>query len=592
VRGPGDRASKHHNSREPTQSKDAEGHASAPSQSSEGAAVPPGSWSSARAHMPHVREPRDLANAPEQSTEQATSLGEQPKMDAAHREESDAVVVPKKSPNAWVTPAEAMEGRAAANEEMRARTPGPDSDPACWAHAIERIGRVARERKGERFITLLSHMKAPLLKEAYMRLRKNAAAGVDGETWESYGDGLDARLLDLEGRIHRGSYHPQPVRRVHIPKTDGKMRPLGIPTLEDKIVQQAARMLMEPIYERSVFVGVSYGYRPGRSQHDALDALSVALGRRVSWVLDGDIQSFFDTIDHDWMQRFIEERIADKRFVRLLMKMLRAGVMEDRVVHDVEEGTPQGGIISPLLANIYLHYVMDRWVLHWRKTQARGEVYYLRYADDFVMAFQHRDDANAARTLIARRLKEHQLTLHPEKTRVIRFGRFAPKDAHLDGRTKPETFTFLGLTHICAADEKGNVKIVRRTSRKKRRAKLAALRDKIRARRHEPVADQHRWLSAVLVGHYRYYGVPGNAYALRSFRYEVWSAWIRTLARRSQRARWKAGKLARHCARFPLPNPKLAHPNPRARFMTRRLEGGSPVREIRTPGSVRGAPSR
>ena len=591
MRGPGDGAPKRHDLREPTQSKDAEGHAAAPSQSSKGADVPPGSWSSARAHMPPVREPRDLVIAPEQLAEQATSLGEQPKMDAGSREESDEVVVPKKSPNSRVTPEEAMEGRTSANEEMRARTPGPDSDPECWAHAIERIGRVASERKGERFTTLLSHMKAPLLKEAYQRLRKNAAAGVDGETWESYGDGLDARLLDLEGRIHRGSYHPQPVRRVHIPKTDGKMRPLGIPTLEDKIVQQAARMLMEPIYERSEFIGVSYGYRPGRSQHDALDALAVALMRRVSWVLDGDIQAFFDTIDHGWMQRFIEERIADSRFVRLLMKMLRAGVMEERVVRDVEEGTPQGGIISPLLANIYLHYALDRWVLHWRKTEARGEVYYLRYADDFVMAFQHRDDANAARTLVARRLKEHQLTLHPEKTRVLRFGRFAPKDAHLDGRTKPETFTFLGLTHICAVGKDGVVRIVRRTSRKKRRAKLAAVRDEIRARRHEPVADQHRWLSAVLVGHYRYYGVPGNEYALASFRHGVWTAWVRTLARRSQRARWKAGKLALHCARFPLPHAKLAHPNPRARFTTRRLGGGSPVREIRTPGSVRGAPS-
>jgi len=507
--------------------------------------------------------------APVQSTEQATSLGEQPKTEAGSREESDEVVVPKKSSNSRVTPEETMEERTSANEEMRERKPGPDPDPGSWAHAIERIGRVASERKGERFTTLLSHMKAPLLKEAYLRLRKNAAAGVDGETWESYGDGLDARLEGLEGRIHRGSYHPQPVRRVHIPKTDGKMRPLGIPTLEDKIVQQAARMLMEPIYERSVFVGVSYGYRPGRSQHDALDALAVALTQRVSWVLDGDIQAFFDTIDHGWMQRFIEERIADTRFVRLLMKMLRAGVMEDRVVRDVEEGTPQGGIISPLLANIYLHYALDRWVLSWRKTEARGDVFYVRYADDFVMAFQHRDDANTARVLMARRLREYQLTLHPEKTRVIRFGRFAPKDAHLDGRTKPETFTFLGLTHICATGKDGVVRIVRRTSRKKRRAKLAALRDEIRARRHEAVADQHRWLSAMLTGHYRYYGVPGNVHALRSFRYEVWSAWIRALARRSQRARWKAGKLARHCARFPLPNPKLTQPNPRARFMTR-----------------------
>lgn len=254
-----------------------------------------------------------------------------------------------------------MEGRPAANEKMRTRKPGPAPEPGNWAHAIERIGRVARERKGERFTTLLGHMRVPLLQEAYMRLRKDAATGVDGVTWQAYGKDLAARLQDLENRIHRGSYHPQPVRRVHIPKADGSMRPLGIPTVEDKIVQQAARMLMEPIYENGEFLGVSYGFRTGRSQHDALDALANAIIRhKVNWIIDADLQAFFDTIEHVWMQRFVEERISDRRFVRLIMKMVRAGVIADGTFEEVEEGTPQGGIISPLLANIYLHWVLDR----------------------------------------------------------------------------------------------------------------------------------------------------------------------------------------------------------------------------------------
>jgi group II intron reverse transcriptase/maturase len=479
-----------------------------------------------------------------------------------------------------------MERRIAANEEMRSRKLGPAPEPGNWAHAIERIGRVATERKAERFTTLMGHLKVPLLKEAYQCLRKDAATGVDGESWQQYGEDLDVRLHDLEGRLHRGSYHPQPVRRVHIPKADGTTRPLGIPSVEDKVVQQAARMLMEPIYEKSEFVGFSYGFRPDRSPHDALDALFVVLFRRVSWVLDADIRSFFDTIDHGVMQRLIELRISDKRFVRLIMKMIRAGVMEEGKVEDVDAGTPQGGIISPLLANIYLHYVLDRWVLDWRRTKARGEVYYVRYADDFVMAFQYEGDARKMHAAIAARLAAHALTLHPEKTRVIRFGRFAP-----DERVRPETFTFLGFTHICVKDKEGQYHVVRRTSRKKRAAKIALLRPQIRARRHELVKDQHRWLCSVLRGHYAYYGVRDNQRAMSSFRFAVRRMWIAALARRSQRARWNAEKLALHDARFPLPWERITQQHPVQRFKARGLGGGSPVRENRTPGSVRGAAS-
>jgi group II intron reverse transcriptase/maturase len=410
-------------------------------------------------------------------------------------------------------------------------------------------------------------MKAPLLKEAYVRLRKDAATGIDGETWAAFGEGLDERLRDLEGRVQRGSYHPQPVRRVYIPKADGRKRPLGIPAIEDKVVQQAARMLMEPVYEKGAFLGFSYGFRPGRSPHRALDALYVAIDhRKVNWVLDADIRAFFDTIEHAWMQKFIEHRIGDERFVRLLMKWLHAGVMEDGALREVTEGTPQGGIISPLLANVYLHYALDLWVQQWRKRHARGEMYFVRYADDFVMGFQHEQDARSMREALASRLASFGLELHPDKTRVIRFGRFARDRCAREGRSKPETFDFLGFTHICGKTRKGGFVLLRRTSRKKRQAKLVQLRDQMRRRRHQAVEAQYRWLRAVLEGHAQYYGVPLNGRALASFREAVQNAWHRSLQRRSQRARWNNEDYERFKQRYPLRKPPIRHPWPRERF--------------------------
>jgi RNA-directed DNA polymerase len=481
-------------------------------------------------------------------------------------EESDALVVPtcEKSTKTWVTPAESMEGRSAANGKPALRNASPAQDGQDALTYLERVGQRAKEKKEERFNNLLSHIKVPLLKEAYQRLRKDAAPGVDGVTWGEYRENLDARLLDLQDRVHRGSYHPQPVRRVHIPKGDGiSTRPLGIPSLEDKLVQQAARMLLEPIYERE-FLGFSYGFRPGRSPHQALDALAVAIGRKVDWVLDADIRAFFDTIDHAWMQKFIEHKIADTRLVRLLMKWLHAGVMEDGKVHEVQEGTPQGGIISPLLANIYLHYVLDLWVSSWRKTHAHGEVYVVRYADDFVMGFQREQDGREMRKALAERLATFGLELHPDKTRVIRFGRFAHRDSRLDGRTRPETFDFLGFTHIIALGPDGT-RLIRRTSRKKRKAKLASLRRQMRDRRHEPPGTQHAWLSSVLRGHYGYYGVPCNSAALASFYRHVRRSWHRSLQERSQRACWSRERRAAFEARFPLPLPRITRPPPRLR---------------------------
>jgi group II intron reverse transcriptase/maturase len=489
--------------------------------------------------------------------------GEKPQSEQTF-EESDEVVVPQKSAKTWVTPVESMEGRTEAEGKSAARNALPTQSGESALTFLQRIGQRAKKSKEEKFTTLLSHLNVPLLKEAFTRLRKNAASGVDGVTWNEYAERLDERLLDLEGRVHRGSYHPQPVRRVHIPKGDGKMRPLGIPALEDKIVQQAARMVLEPIYEAQ-FIGFSYGFRPGRSQHDALDALAEALHRKVNWVLDADIRAFFDTIDHGWMQKFLEHRIGDRRMVRLLMKWMRAGVMEDGKLRETEEGTPQGGIISPLLANIYLHYALDLWVKRWRRKHARGEMYFVRYADDFVACLQREEDALAMREALAARLAEFGLELHPEKTRVIQFGRFARKDLEREGR-KPETFDFLGFTHIAGCDRGGRFQLQRRTSRKKRKAKLAALRERMRKRRHHPPAEQHQWLVAVLRGHYRYYAVPTNHRALGSFRRAVQQAWHSSLQRRSQRARWTVAKRERFKQRYPLPFPRILHPWPEKRF--------------------------
>ena len=507
---------------------------------------------------------------------------------AGSSEASDAGMVPEKSAKTRVTPVESMEGRAAAEGKSAHGNAHRAQDRERAPTQVERIGQRAKEKKGERFDNLLSALKVPLLTEVYQRLRRSAAPGVDGVTWAEYGEHLDARLLDLQDRLHRGSYHPQPVRRVHIPKGDGSTRPLGIPALEDKIVQQAVRRVLEPIYERT-FLGFSYGFRPGRSPHDALNALAEAISRKVNWVLDADIRSFFDTIDHGWMQKFIEHRIADRRMVRLLMKLLHAGVMEDGELREVEEGTPQGGSASPLLANIYLHYALDLWAQQWRKRHARGEMYIVRYADDFVMGFQHEQDAHAMREALAVRLAAFGLELHPEKTRVLRFGRFAHEKSEREGLRRPATFDFLGFTHIAGHDRWGAFQLRRRTSRKKRRAKLASLREEIRRRRHQPVPAQLAWLSSMLRGHYRYYGVPTNSRALRSFRERVRQSWHNQLQRRSQRASWGADQHAAFARRFPLPLPQIHHPWPCLRTARPSTRGGSPVREIRSPGSVRGA---
>ncbi len=475
---------------------------------------------------------------------------------------SDAGVVPtcKTPTNTRVTPVESVEGRPATNENPEERhapcTPGQTRAPTHPPPDGQRNPLQGDSRPNN----LFHRLKVPLLKESFLRLRKDAAPGVDHVTWDEYGAQLDANLLDLQERLHRGSYHPQPVRGVPIPKPDGRVRLLGVPALEDKVVQQALVTLLEPVFEPE-FLGFSYGFRPGRSAHDALDALAEAIGRKVDWILDADIEAFFDTIDQRRLQTMLERRVADKRLVRLVMKLVHAGVMVKGQLHERREGTPQGGILSPLLANLYLHEVLDLWAHDWRKRNATGEVYLVRYADDFVMGFQREQDARAMHRAIEARLSEYGLKLHRTKTRILRFGRFACRDSHLDGLRRPATFDFLGFTHIVT-----ETRLIRRSSRKKRQAKLSKLREQIRQRREEPPGEQHRWLSSVLQGHYRYYGVPGNYAAMRSFRNEVRRAWHRQLQKRSQRAHWTRSKRDQFERKYPLPLPKIMHPNPRERF--------------------------
>jgi len=503
-------------------------------------------------------------------------------------EKSDEAIVPEKSAKTWVTPVESVEGRAEAEGQSVARNAPSTQSEIGAPTALQRIRQRAKGKPEGSWTNLFGHIREPLLQQAYRSLRRAAATGVDGVTWEAYGERLDERLADLVDRLHSGRYHPQPVRRVEILKENGQARPLGIPALEDKVVQQGVKWLLEPIYEE-LFLGFSYGFRPGRSAHDALDALAMAMYRTVNWVLDADIRSFFDTIDHGWMQKFIEHRIGDRRLVRLLMKWMKAGVMKDGEFHETKAGTPQGGIISPLLANIYLHYVLDLWIQSWRKRHATGDVYVVRYADDFTIGFQRERDARAMRQALSDRMAKFGLELHPEKTRVLEFGRYAREDRARRGLGKPETFEFLGFLHIAGEDRQGKYQLRRHTSGKKLRAKLARIKQECAKRRHARVVEQHAWLRRVVTGQYNYYAVPTNTIGLKRFRYEVERIWHRSLQRRSQRGRWRPGQYGRFAERFPLPNPRIQHPWPNERFAARIAQGGSPVREICSPGSVRGA---
>jgi group II intron reverse transcriptase/maturase len=432
---------------------------------------------------------------------------------------------------------------------------------------LEGVRRVAKREKETRFTALLHHVTESLLRVSYEALNPKAAPGVDDVTWEENGRDLERRLPDLHARIHRGTYRARPSKRTWIPKADGRQRPLGIAALEDKIVQQAIVTVLEQIYEED-FRGFSYGFRPERSQHNALDALWMGLMRRkVNWVLDADIRGFFDAIDHEWLMKFLEHRIADQRVLRLIRKWLKAGVSEDGQWSETTVGTPQGSVVSPLLANVYLHYVLDLWVDYWRKHQAAGEVIIVRYADDFVLGFQHRSDAERCLRELRGRMEKFGLQLHPEKTRLIEFGRFAADNRARRGEGKPETFDFLGFTHYCGRRRQSRTFTVkRRTIAKRMRAKLKDVKDELRRRMHAGVVEQGRWLRSVIRGWCNYHGVPGNRTALDRFRTQVCRMWLRTLRRRSHKGRKWNWKRMKRLIRHWIPTARVTHPYPYERF--------------------------
>ena len=493
-----------------------------------------------------------------------------------HRK-SDRPVVPAKPSNKPGIPgAEVVEGRGLPEGNTAGETRPGRSAGGGVSSDLDRVRQVARKDRDVRFTALLHHVTVDRLREAYRAISPNAAAGVDGVTWRDYGLDLEENLRDLHVRVHRGAYRARPTRRVFIPKPDGRLRPLGVASLEDKIVQRAVVEVLNAVYEED-FLGFSYGFRPGRSQHDALDALAVGITRKkVNYVLDADIRDFFGSLDRCWLLRFLEHRIADRRVLRLIQKWLAAGVIEDGEWSETEEGTAQGASASPLLANVYLHYVFDLWADQWRRRHARGDVILTRYADDFLAGFEHRDDAERFLADLRERFAGFGLELHPEKTRLIEFGRFAAERRAARGLRKPETFEFLGLTHMCAKTQSGRFKLKRVTSKKKMRAKLKDIKSEMRKRMHLPIPEQGRWLARVLEGHYNYYAVPDNSEALRGFREQVIQHWRTSLSRRSQKGQITWKRTARLADRW-LPRPRILHPWPGARFDAK-TQGRSPVR--------------
>ena len=486
-------------------------------------------------------------------------------------------MVPTKPPNkVGPTTAEVVEERGLAKENASQQNKHRTQRRARLHSALEGVRRIAKRDKRVKFTALFHHVTVERLRQAFEDLNRKAATGVDGLTWEQYQANLEENLQGLHGRLQRGAYRAKPSRRVYIPKADGRQRPLGVAALEDKIVQRAVVEVLNAIYEED-FIGFSYGFRPGRSQHDALDALATGIKRKkVCFVLDADVRGFFDAIDHGWLVKFVEHRIADKRVLRLIQKWLNAGVMEDGEWTACEEGTPQGATASPLLANIYLHYVLDLWAQQWRKRTARGDVIITRFADDFIVGFQHRADAERFLRELQERLKQFSLELHPEKTRLIEFGRYAVNNRKRAELGAPETFNFLGFTYMCGKTKSGKFQVVRRTMQKRMTAKLHELKSELQRCRHRPIPEQGQWLQSVVRGHFAYYGVPGNEKRLRSFRSQVKRLWLRALRRRGQRDKMNWTRMGRLETRW-LPAVRWTHSYPEERFDVR-TQGRSRMR--------------
>lgn len=482
------------------------------------------------------------------------------------QEKSDFSIVAKKLVNKSGQPeAEPVERR----EKTKGNTDGQHmrrtQSRISVSQRLDRVRKAATLKKKEKFTALFHLIDIDLLQTAYFWLKRNAAAGVDGVTWKEYERNWEINLRDLHGRLHRQAYRALPTRRRHIPKPDGRMRPLGIASLEDKIVQRAVAEVLNAIYEVD-FLGFSYGFRPKRSQHDALDALATGITRtRVNWILDADISRFFDTVSHEWLIKFLKHRIGDTRIIRLISKWLKAGTTEDGNLVPTEEGTPQGAVISPLLANIYLHYVFDLWAHQWRKRHALGHVMIVRYADDIVVGFEKPDDAKRFQRAMQERMAQFALLLHPEKTRLIEFGRFAAENRAKRGLGKPPTFNFLGFTHICDLARNGRFQLRRKTRRDRMRATLREIKQELRRKQHHSIPEQGRWLRRVVQGYLNYHAVPNNGRSLRAFHHHVVDLWRRSLRRRSQKDRTIWTTMAR-LAKDWLPMPRVLHPWPEVRF--------------------------
>ena len=482
------------------------------------------------------------------------------------REKSDSAIVAVKPTNKAVpTAAEPVEPRAGAKGNARQQSTHRTQGRERVAQALERVRQAARQRKKERFTALLHHISIDCLRMAFFALKRDAASGVDGLTWPTYEADLDRNLTDLHERVHRGAYRALPSRRTYIPKADGKRRPLAVAALEDKIVQRATAAVLNAIYEED-FLGFSYGFRPKRGQHNALDALVVGItSRRVNFIFDADVASFFDSVSKDWLVRFVEHRIGDLRIIRLIQKWLKAGVLENGVVTVSEKGTGQGSVISPLLANVYLHYVFDLWAERWRRHEATGDMILMRYADDIVVGFEHEADARRFWDDMRKRFEEFSLSLNPDKTRLIEFGRFAAERRAHRGLGKPETFNFLGFTFICERNSRGQFLVKRTTRRDRMRAALRRIKEELRRRMHEPIPEQGAWLKQVVRGFFAYHAVPTNGSALGAFYYHVKRIWLRTLRRRSQKDRFSWQRMHGLAADW-LPQPRILHPYPDKRF--------------------------
>ena len=482
---------------------------------------------------------------------------------------SDSLIVPAKPANkAGHAAAELVEGSSGTERNAELQSTVRTQSREAVSQAQGRIrGAITRDKK-EKLTALLHHISIDLLDEAFYELKEDAAPGVDGLTWTDYEPNLERNLEDLHARIHRGAYRALPSRRIFIPKPDGRQRPLAIAALEDKIVQRATVAVLNAIYEAD-FLGFSYGFRRGRGTHDALDALVVGIeSTKVNWILDADIRSFFDEISQQWLVRFLEHRIGDRRIIRLIQKWLKAGILEDGVVTVSEWGTGQGAVISPLLANVYLHYVLDLWAERWRRRETTGDMIIVRYADDFIVGFQHEADARRFLDTMRERLQEFALSLHPEKTRLIEFGRHAAENRKRRGLGKPETFTFLGFIHICSKTRRGKFQIKRKSRRDRMRAKLQAIKQELRRRMHQPIPAQGKWLKQVVTGYINYHAVPTNGSTLTAFLFHVTNLWRRTLRRRSQKD-WMTKERAARLANDWLPKPQILYPWPDVRFAVR-----------------------